>query len=47
MIDDESHIGCSPARAKTEYKWKMESVPHTLIIGEDKANINNLLRAAH
>jgi hypothetical protein len=38
---DESRIGCSQARAKTEYKWRMESVAHALILGEHKANVNS------
>jgi hypothetical protein len=29
---DDGRIGCSQARSKTEYKWGMESVAHTLII---------------
>jgi hypothetical protein len=40
--DDQGRIGCSQGRAKTEYKWKMESVPHTMIIGEHKTNVNSL-----
>jgi hypothetical protein len=39
--DDGSRIGCGQARAKTEDKWKMESVAHTLILGEHKANIKS------
>ena len=38
---DESRIGCSQARAKTEYKLRMESVAHALILGEHKANVNS------
>jgi len=44
--DDEGRIGCSQARAKTEYKWGMGRVAHALIIGEHKANVNSRLRAA-
>jgi hypothetical protein len=36
--DDQGCIGCSQARAKTEYEWRMESVEHTLMVGEYKAN---------
>jgi hypothetical protein len=39
--DDESRIGCGQARAKTEDKWRMGSVVHTLMLGEYKANINS------
>ena len=38
---DESRIGCGQARAKTEYRWRMERVAHTLILGEHKANLNS------
>jgi hypothetical protein len=39
--NDESRIRCSPARPNTEYKRKMESVAHPLILGEHKANIKS------
>jgi len=38
--DDEGRIGCSQDRAKTKDKWRMESIVHTLILGEHKANVN-------
>ena len=39
--NDESRIRCSPARPNTEYKRKMESVAHPLILGEHKTNIKS------
>lgn len=35
-------IGCSQARAKTEYKCGMGSVAHTPIIGDHTANVSSL-----
>ena|SRR5208282_6358955 len=36
MPTNESRIGRSQARAKTEYKRRMESIVHTRILGEHK-----------
>jgi hypothetical protein len=35
--DDKGRIGCGQARAKTKYKWGLESVAHTTIMGEHTA----------
>ena len=40
--DDDGRIGGSRARAKAEYKPRMAAFAHTLILGEDTANINSL-----
>jgi len=39
--NDEGRIGCGQARAKTEDKWRMESVAHATILGEQTANVNS------
>jgi hypothetical protein len=39
--NDESRIGHRLAPAKTEYKWRLEIVARTLILGEHTANVKS------